>query len=240
MAEGATAALVVLRGVEKVYDGALAVHALRDVELEIARGELVVVLGPSGSGKTTLLNVVGAIEPASSGTVRVAGRDLTGLDEEARTAFRRQTVGFVFQFFNLIPTLTARENVELIAELAARDRGVDATEALRQVGLGDRLDHFPAQLSGGEQQRVAVARALVAEPALLLCDEPTGALDLETGRVVLALLQRVGREQGRTVVLVTHNAAVARIGDRVVRMRDGRIVEDGRNRSAVDARELDW
>ena len=235
------AAVVALRGVVKTYgDGALAVRALRDVDLEIARGELVVVLGPSGSGKTTLLNVIGAIESATTGTVRVAGRDLTGLGEEARTAFRRRAVGFVFQFFNLIATLTALENVELIAEIAARDGAANATRALRQVGLGDRLDHFPAQLSGGEQQRVAVARALVAEPQLLLCDEPTGALDLETGRVVLALLQEVGRESGRTVVLVTHNAAVAGMGDRVLRVRDGRIVEDVRNESPVDARELGW
>ena len=235
------AAVVALRGVVKTYgDGALAVRALRDVDLEIARGELVVVLGPSGSGKTTLLNVIGAIESATTGTVRVAGRDLTGLGEEARTAFRRRAVGFVFQFFNLIATLTALENVELIAEIAARDGAANATRALRQVGLGDRLDHFPAQLSGGEQQRVAVARALVAEPQLLLCDEPTGALDLETGRVVLALLQAVGRESGRTVVLVTHNAAVAGMGDRVLRVRDGRIVEDVRNESPVDARELGW
>lgn len=240
MSEDPAAPLVVLRDVAKVYDGVLAVRALRGVDLEIARGELIVVLGPSGSGKTTLLNVIGAIEPASSGTVQIAGRDLTGLGEEERTAFRRQSVGFVFQFFNLIPTLTALENVELIAELTARDGEVDATETLRRVGLGERIDHFPAQLSGGEQQRVAVARALVAAPALLLCDEPTGALDLETGRVVLALLQRVGREQGRTVVLVTHNAAVGRMGDRVLRMRDGRIVADERNDTPVDARELDW
>ena len=239
--EIAGAPVVALRGVGKTYgDGALAVRALRDVDLEIARGELVVVLGPSGSGKTTLLNVIGAIEPATTGTVRVAGRDLTGLGEEARTAFRRHAVGFVFQFFNLIPTLTALENVELIAEIAGRDGAANATRALRQVGLADRLDHFPAQLSGGEQQRVAVARALVAEPQLLLCDEPTGALDLETGRVVLALLQEVGRASGRTVVMVTHNAAVAGMGDRVLRVRDGRIVEDVRNASPVDARELAW
>ena len=233
--------LVALRGVEKVYDdGALAVHALRDVSLEIGRGELVVVLGPSGSGKTTLLNLIGAIEPPTRGSVRVAGRELGDLDEEERTAFRRRTVGFVFQFFNLIPTLTALENVELIAELAARDGAIAAAEALRAVGLDQRLDHFPAQLSGGEQQRVAVARALVAQPQLLLCDEPTGALDLETGRVVLALLQEVGRESGRTGVLVTHNAAVARIGDRMLRMRDGRIVADERNWSPAAAGELDW
>ena len=233
--------VVTLRGVEKVYDGgSLAVHALRDVDLEIGRGELVVVLGPSGSGKTTLLNVVGAIESATHGSVQVAGSDLTLMNEEARTAFRRGTVGFVFQFFNLIPTLTALENVELIAELCGHDGDAAAGDALRDVGLGERLDHFPAQLSGGEQQRVAVARALVAAPTLLLCDEPTGALDLETGRLVLALLQRLGRQSARTVLLVTHNAAVGRMGDRVLRMRDGRIVEDMRNSSPLDALELDW
>ncbi len=206
----AHAALVALRGVGKTYgDGALAVRALRDVDLEIARGELVVVLGSSGSGKTTLLNVIGAIESATTGTVRLAGRDLTGLGEEARTAFRRRAVGFVFQFFNLIPTLTALENVELIAEIAARTARRTRIARCGQVGLVDRLDHFPAQLSGGEQQRAAVARALVAGPQLLLRDEPTGAQDLETGRVVLGLLEEVGRESGRTVVMVTHNAAVA-------------------------------
>jgi putative ABC transport system ATP-binding protein len=232
---------IALRDVGKVYDGdALAVHALRDVDLEIDLGELVVVLGPSGSGKTTLLNVIGAIEPATSGEVRVDGRDLGALDEEERTAFRRTRMGFVFQFFNLIPTLTALENVELIAELGGRSGARGARRVLAEVGLAARLDHFPAQLSGGEQQRVAVARALVGEPQLLLCDEPTGALDVETGRLILALLQELGRAAGRTLVVVTHNAAVAQIGDRLVRMRDGRIVEDTRNRSPIDARELEW
>jgi putative ABC transport system ATP-binding protein len=232
---------VALRRVRKSYgEGELAVHALDGVDLEVGAGELVVVLGPSGSGKTTLLNVVGAIEPATSGSVIVAGRDLTGLGEEARAAFRRVAVGFVFQFFNLIPTLTALENVELIAEIAGRDGAPDPAALLGEVGLSDRLDHFPAQLSGGEQQRVAVARALAAEPALLLCDEPTGALDLDTGRVVLACLRGVNRRLGRTVVVVTHNAAVARMADRVLRMRSGRVVEDTRNRSPVAPEELDW
>ena len=172
----------------------------------------------AGRARPRLLNLIGAIEPATSGSVRVGGCELADLDEEARTAFRRRTVRFVFQFFNLIPTLTALENVELIAEICGRDGGAAAGDALRDVGLGERLDHFPAQLSGGEQQRVAVARALVAAPTLLLCDELTGALDLETGRVVLALLQRVGRQSARTVLLVRNNAAVGRMGDRVLRI----------------------
>ena len=232
---------VALRGVRKAYgEGELAVRALDGVELEIAAGELVVVLGPSGSGKTTLLNVIGAIEPASGGSVIVAGRDLGALDEEGRTTFRRQSLGFVFQFFNLIPTLTALENVELIAELAGRGGAAHAGALLAEVGLGDRVDHFPAQLSGGEQQRVAVARALAGDPALLLCDEPTGALDPETGRVVLGLLREVNRASGRTVLLVTHNGAVARMADRVLRMRSGRIVDDAHNPAPVAAAELEW
>jgi putative ABC transport system ATP-binding protein len=232
---------VALHGVSKLYgEGELAVRALDGVDLEIRAGELVVVLGPSGSGKTTLLNVIGAIEPASRGSVIVAGRDLGGLDEDARSDFRRQSLGFVFQFFNLIPTLTALENVELIAELAERDGAAHAAALLGEVGLGDRGDHFPAQLSGGEQQRVAVARALGGDPALLLCDEPTGALDPETGRVVLGLLRKVNRASDRTVLLVTHNSAVARMADRVLRMRSGRIVEDARNPAPVAAEELEW
>lgn len=232
---------IALTSVGKVYDGdAIAVQALRDVDLAIDPGELVVVLGPSGSGKTTLLNVIGAIEPPTSGSVRVAGQEVAELDDEARTAFRRRRVGFVFQFFNLIPTLTALENVELIAELGGHTGAHRAQEVLAEVGLGDRLEHFPAQLSGGEQQRVAVARALVAEPKVLLCDEPTGALDVETGRVILSLLQDLGRAGDRTVVLVTHNAAVAEIGDRLVRMRDGRVVEDALNAAPVDARVVEW
>jgi putative ABC transport system ATP-binding protein len=232
---------VALRGVRKVYgEGEVAVRALDGVDLEIGAAELVVVLGPSGSGKTTLLNVIGAIEPASSGSVVVAGRDLGILDEEGRTAFRRRSLGFVFQFFNLIPTLTALENVELIAELTGQGGASHAEALLAVVGLGDRMDHFPAQLSGGEQQRVAVARALAGDPALLLCDEPTGALDPETGRVVLGLLRDVNRGSGRTVLLVTHNGAVARMADRVLRMRSGRIIEDAPNPAPVAAAELEW
>jgi putative ABC transport system ATP-binding protein len=213
---------------EKTYgEGPTRVAALDGVDLEIAAGELVVLLGPSGSGKTTLLNLVGALEPPTHGAITVAGHDLGGLDEDGRTAFRRDAVGFVFQFFNLVPTLTARENVELVLELTGRDRApARATDALEAVGLADRLDHFPAALSGGEQQRVAIARAVAKDPAVLLCDEPTGALDLDTGRRVLEVLRRINRDAGRTVLMVTHNSAIAAMADRVVRLRSGRIVAD--------------
>ena len=235
------AAAVLLRGVSKTYgEGRLAVHALRKVDLQIAEGELVVMLGPSGSGKTTLLNLIGGIEPPSAGEITVAQQDVSALDEDGRTEFRRNTVGFIFQFFNLIPTLTAIENVELVAELGGRRGRERAAEVLSEVGLGDRLDSFPAQLSGGQQQRVAVARALAGEPQVLLGDEPTGALDLETGRTVLALLHEVNRRLDQTVLLVTHNAAIARMADRVLRLRDGRIVADRFEPSPLDPMQLDW
>jgi putative ABC transport system ATP-binding protein len=231
--------MISLRGVRKSYgEGEVAVQALRGVDLEIWPEEFVVLLGPSGSGKTTLLNLIGGIEPASAGEIEVSRRDVTDLDEEGRTAFRRETVGFIFQFFNLIPTLTALENVELVAELG---HGADrSAEMLERVGLGDRLDHFPAQLSGGEQQRVAVARALAGGPRILLGDEPTGALDLETGRTVLALLHELSHEMEQTVLLVTHNASIARMADRVLRMRDGRVIGDERNEVPAPAEQLDW
>jgi len=223
----------------KTYgEGILAVHALSGVDLDIAAGEFVVMLGPSGSGKTTLLNVVGGIEPPTAGEVEVAGRSLSGLGEDERTEFRRSTVGFIFQFFNLIPTLTALENVQLVAELS--DRPDRSEEMLERVGLADRLAHFPAQLSGGEQQRVAVARALAGGPQVLLGDEPTGALDLDTGRLVLDLLRELSDELERTMVLVTHNAAIAGMADRVLSLRDGRIVADHRNQDPVAAGELEW
>ena len=230
-----------LRSVAKTYgEGELAVHALRDVDLDVARGELVVMLGPSGSGKTTLLNLIGGIEPATEGEIVVGGTDVSTLDEEGRTEFRRSTVGFIFQFFNLIPTLTALENVELVAELGGEGSHERSAEMLSRVGLGDRLDSFPAQLSGGQQQRVAVARALTGSPQVLLGDEPTGALDLETGRTVLDLLRQVNRESRQTVLLVTHNAEIARMADRVLHLRDGRMVGDEPQRSPVDPMQLDW
>jgi putative ABC transport system ATP-binding protein len=239
------AGLVEAYGVGKVYgSGPAAVAALQDVDLRIDAGQMVVVLGPSGSGKTTLLNVIGGIETPTSGRVVVGGRDLTGLDTDALSQVRRSTVGFVFQFFNLLPTLTAAENVALLAELTG-DAGRDAVhqrvaQVLTGVGLADRADHFPAQLSGGQQQRVAIARALVKQPRLLLCDEPTGALDPPTGRTVLGLLQRLAHEGGRAVVVVTHNQAITAAADRVVRMRSGRIVGDTHNPHPVDASEVSW
>jgi len=236
-----TSAAAQLRDVTKTYgEGAVAVHALAGIDLDIRSGEFVVLLGPSGSGKTTLLNLIGGIESASSGRIVVAGRALDDLDEAGRTAYRRDVVGFVFQFFNLIPTLTARENVELVAALGDRRDGAGAAEILRRVGLGDRIDHFPAQLSGGEQQRVAVARALARRPSLLLADEPTGALDLETGRAVLGLLRDIAAELGQTVLLVTHNATIARMADRVLHLRDGRLTRDEANPQPMSADSLDW
>ncbi|MCZ7415261.1 MULTISPECIES: ABC transporter ATP-binding protein [unclassified Streptomyces] len=230
-----------LRGVSKTYgSGEAAVHALRDVDLDIEPGELVVVLGPSGSGKTTLLNVVGGIEAADHGRIRVAGQELTGRSPGVLSGFRREHVGFVFQFFNLIPTLTARENVEVVAELTRRGDRRRAEELLAAVGLGERSDAFPAQLSGGEQQRVALARSLVTDPDLLLADEPTGALDMVTGRTVLRLLQDTSRDGGLGVLMVTHNAAVASMAQRVVTMRDGRVRSVERQAEPVEADQVSW
>jgi putative ABC transport system ATP-binding protein len=230
-----------LDDVTKTYgSGEVAVNALRGVSLDLDRGSFVVVLGPSGSGKTTLLNLVGGIESPTSGRVLADGVDLASLDADGLTAFRRDHVGFVFQFFNLIPTLTARENVGLIAELTGAGDGDRASDVLAEVGLADRTDHFPGALSGGEQQRVAIARALVKDPPLLLCDEPTGALDLETGRTVLDLLRRVNRDRGCTILLVTHNAVIAEMADRVVEMRSGRLERDRANAEPVGAEALRW
>jgi putative ABC transport system ATP-binding protein len=234
--------VVALRDVSKTFgEGPTVVHALADVDLELESGRLVVILGPSGSGKTTLLNLIGGIQHPTSGRVMVAGRDLTDLDIDALTDVRRDTVGFVFQFFNLIPTLTARENVALVAELADDGRVDERVDrVLADVGLRERADHFPAQLSGGEQQRVAIARALVKEPPLLLCDEPTGSLEIETGRTILGLLERQAHEAGRTVLVVTHNAAIGRLADRVVRLRSGAIVSDEPNAHPVPVEQVDW
>jgi putative ABC transport system ATP-binding protein len=237
---GTAPALISLEGVRKTYgSGEVAVHALRDVDLAVGRGSFVVILGPSGSGKTTLLNLVGGIEPASAGRVVVDGQEIGALGPDELTEYRRTRVGFVFQFFNLIPTLTARENVQLVGELVGRAPD-QATGALQAVGLGDALDRFPGALSGGQQQRVAIARAIVKEPPLLLCDEPTGSLDLVTGRQVLALLRQLGREHGLTVLLVTHNQAIAAIADRVVHVGSGAIVSDETNPSPADPMEIRW
>ena len=225
----------------KTYgEGDNAVHALRDATFEVPTGEFVVLLGPSGSGKTTLLNQVGALEEPTRGDIEVSGIALSDLDETGRTRYRLDSVGFVFQFYNLVPTLTARENVELIAELTGEDSAARTTNVLGQVGLGDRLDHFPAQMSGGEQQRVSIARGLVKDPPLLLCDEPTGALDVATGKQILDLLRNTTRGGERSVFLVTHNSEIARMADRVIRLRDGAIIDDASNPSPVDPEELDW
>jgi putative ABC transport system ATP-binding protein len=227
------------RGLTKVYRmGDVEVHALRAVDLDLYRGELVVILGPSGSGKSTLLNILGGLDAPTSGAVRFLDHELTGASDRELTRYRREHVGFVFQFYNLIPSLTARENVALVTEIAQRP--MDPAEALRLVGLGDRLDHFPAQLSGGEQQRVAIARAIAKQPDALLCDEPTGALDYETGKLVLDVLERVNQELGTTTAVITHNAAIAAMADRVIRLRSGRISDIRRNARRARSDELSW
>jgi len=227
------------RGLSKVYQvGEVEVHALRDVDLDLYRGEFVVLLGASGSGKSTLLNILGGLDVPTRGTVRFLDHDLTSQDESELTRFRREHVGFVFQFYNLIPSLTARENVALVTEIA--EKPMPPEDALGLVGLGDRLDHFPAQLSGGEQQRVAIARAIAKQPDVLLCDEPTGALDFATGKVVLEVLARTNVELGTTTAVITHNASIARMADRVVRLRSGEIAEIVRNERRAAPDELDW
>ncbi len=228
-----------VRRVCKVYlMGEVEVHALRGVDLDLAEGELIVLLGHSGSGKSTLLNIVGGLDVPTSGTVRYRGRELTGADEHELTAYRRHNVGFVFQFYNLIPSLTAVENVELVTEIA--DEPMAARDALELVGLGDRGDHFPAQMSGGEQQRVAIARAIAKRPDVLLCDEPTGALDIATGVLVLEALENVNRQLGATVALITHNAAIGDLADRVVTLSDGRIAGERRNSHRLSPRDIKW
>lgn len=228
-----------IRGLTKIYgDGPAAVRALSEVDLEIGEGERLVLLGPSGSGKSTLLNILGGLDRASAGAVRFRGHDLCAMDEATLTRFRRVHVGFIFQFYNLIPSLTARENVELVAEIA--EDPLDAATALDLVGLGDRLDHFPAQLSGGEQQRVAVARAIAKRPAVLLCDEPTGALDVKTGVRVLEALVDVNARYRSTTLIVTHNADVARLGERVIRFADGRVRSIETNARPARPSELVW
>ena len=219
--------------------GDTAVHALEGVSFGIPRGEFVVMLGPSGSGKTTMLNVVGALDAPTGGNLHVMGTSLSDLDEDARTRYRLSSIGFVFQFFNLVPTLTAMENVELLAEITGGNADARARHALDQVGLGDRVDHFPGQLSGGEQQRVSIARALVKDVPLLLCDEPTGALDIDTGINILRVL-RDTTERGHTVLLVTHNSEIARMADRVLRLRDGRLVADESNAAPAAPEDLTW
>ncbi len=227
------------RGLTKVYrTGDVEVQALRGVDLDLYESELIVLLGPSGSGKSTLLNIIGGLDSPSEGQVFFYDSELSAYDDQALTRFRRDHVGFVFQFYNLIPSLTALENVALVTEVARRP--MDPAEALALVDLGDRLEHFPAQLSGGEQQRVAIARAIAKRPQILLCDEPTGALDSATGILVLEAIERVNRELGTTTALITHNAAIADIADRTIVLANGRIAEIRENPEKRAAREVQW
>ncbi len=236
---GREAEAVVARRIHKQYRlGDTTVAALRGVDLELPAGHFIVLLGPSGSGKTTLLNLIGGLDTPTSGELTVLGTSLGGLNEEQLTAFRREVVGFVFQMFNLVPTLTALENVQLVGELVGRGDG--ALAVLESVGLAPQANQTPAQLSGGEQQRVAIARALVKQPKLLLADEPTGALDAETGREVLALLWAETRRRGLTVITVSHNSALAAMGDVIVRLRSGCITESGLNEQPANPRDLKW
>lgn len=234
-----TEAALDVRDLAKVYSTSAGdVHALRGVDLKIVHGETLVLLGPSGSGKSTLLNILGGLDRASSGSARFQGLELTQASDRELTRYRRASVGFIFQFFNLVPSLTARENVALITEIA-RDP-MTPEDALARVGLSDRLDHFPAQLSGGQQQRVAVARAIAKRPRLLLCDEPTGSLDSESGVRVLEAIAEVTRDVGATTMIVSHNADIAGMADRVIRFRDGRITEVERNKNKRAPREMNW
>jgi len=227
------------RALTKRYQmGEVSVEAIRGIDFDLFAGEFVVLLGPSGSGKSTLLNILGGLDTPTSGQVLYKGNSLTSANEAALTAYRRTHVGFVFQFYNLIPSLTARENVALVTEIV--ERPMTAEQALAMVGLDHRLDHFPAQLSGGEQQRVAIARAIAKRPEVLLCDEPTGALDITTGIVVLEALERVNRELGTATVVITHNAAIAGMADRVVRLADGRVAGVDHNASQISARDIRW
>ncbi len=231
--------LFAVRGLTKVYGtGDTQVRALAGVDLDLHAGELVVLLGPSGSGKTTLLNQLGGLDVPTAGTLHYRDIDLTHASEEQLTHYRRESVGFIFQFYNLIPSLTARENVALITEIAPHPLAPEA--ALEMVGLGARLDHFPAQLSGGEQQRVAIARAIAKRPEVLLCDEPTGALDVRTGIVVLEAIERVNRELGTLTVIITHNAVMADMADRVIHFMDGKVLSERRNATRVAPNTLRW
>ena len=227
------------RGLSKVYrSGEVEVHALRDVNLDICRGEFVVLLGASGSGKSTLLNILGGLDLPTSGEVRFGDQRLTGASDSELTIYRREHVGFVFQFYNLIPSLTVRENLALVTDIATNPMPVD--EAIELVGLTPRRDHFPAQLSGGEQQRVAIARAIVKRPDVLLCDEPTGALDYVTGKLVLEVIAKINVELGTTAIVITHNAAIAGMADRVIYLGDGRIQKIEINTHKVSPSELSW
>jgi putative ABC transport system ATP-binding protein len=232
-------AVFVARGITKVYHmGEVDVHALRGVDLDLHEREFAVLLGPSGSGKSTLLNIIGGLDVPSGGRVTYRDQDLTAYDDAALTRYRRRHVGFVFQFYNLIPSLTARENVALVTEISQDPMRPE--EALAMVDLADRMDHFPSQMSGGEQQRVAIARATAKRPQVLLCDEPTGALDVHTGVLVLEVIERINRELGTTTAVITHNAVIADMADRVIHLSDGKIHDVKRNPHRALARDLVW
>ncbi len=232
--------VIELSNLSKTYGDTNVVKAVNSVDLKIEKGEFVVILGPSGCGKTTLLNLIGGIEAASQGDVTVDKQELARLNEDQRTQFRRESIGIIFQFYNLIPTLTAIENVELIAELVDGDAKAESEKMLKKVGLSDRIMHFPSALSGGQQQRVAIARAIVKKPHLLLCDEPTGAMDVKTGSSILTLLRDLNKKNEQTVLLVTHNSAISKIADRVVKMQDGKIVSSKKNQKPLNPKNVKW
>ena len=233
------AAFVEFEHVKKTYHmGEVSIDALRDATFSVEQGELCVIVGPSGAGKTTLLNILGGMDTLSSGRIYLAGEEISAYNERKLTGYRRHDVGFVFQFYNLVPNLTALENVELAAQIC-KD-GLDAAQMLRLVGLEHRMGNFPAQRSGGEQQRVAIARALAKNPKLLLCDEPTGALDYATGKAILKLLQDMSREKGMTVIIITHNGALTAMADRVIKVKNGMVTSAVRNENPVSVEEIEW
>ena len=232
-------AYVEFRNVGKTYSmGQVQIKALHDASFSIEKGELVVIVGPSGAGKTTLLNILGGMDHLSEGKVFLDGVEISAMDKKQLTQYRRHDVGFVFQFYNLVGNLTAVENVELANQICSNP--LDANQIMTEVGLGDRMKNFPSQLSGGEQQRVAIARALAKNPKLLLCDEPTGALDYQTGKAILQLLQRTGRQTGMTVIIITHNSALTAMADRVIRVKNGTVVSETINEHPQDISEIEW
>ena len=230
---------VKLKNVTKIYQmGEVQIRAVDGIDFSIDKGEFVVVVGPSGAGKTTVLNILGGMDKASGGEVLVDGKDIAGYSQKQLTGYRRNDIGFVFQFYNLVPNLTALENVELALQISRNP--LDAKTVMQEVGLGDRLNNFPAQLSGGEQQRVSIARALAKNPKLLLCDEPTGALDYQTGKAILKLLQDMCRERGMTVIVITHNSALTPMADRVIRIKNGKVSKMHRNEHPVSVETIEW